>query len=147
MKLIRHTRPATAVLLLALATLVGCSPATDSHTVGEKLDAAVDKVDDKMEAAKTEVQQGVGQVQQAASEAMAAAVQAASDTTITAGIKGSLAAADDLKVLDIHVSTVAGRALLSGSAPDAAARDHAGKIALAVDGVVSVDNQLTVAVK
>jgi osmotically-inducible protein OsmY len=158
MQLIKHARPAAAVLLLTLVTLAGCSPANDSQTVGETVDAAIEKADDKMDTAKSEAQQGVDQAQQAASEAMSATVQAtseamtstveaASDTAITLSIKGRLAADADLKVLDISVSTVAGRAVLSGSAPDAASRDHAGKIAMAVDGVVSVDNQLVVAAK
>lgn len=154
----RYTAAWLVLALTALTTLGACSPSSDTQTVGEKVDATIEKADDKMEAAKNEMQQGAAQAGQAASDAMTSAAQttgdavqatleAASDTAITVAIKGSLAADDDLKVLDISVSTDQGRAVLSGTAPDARARDRAGQMAIAVSGVVSVDNQLVVTAK
>ena len=76
-------------------------------------------------------------------EATDSAAQAMRDTGITAGIQAKLAADDDLKLLQISVETLAGHTTLQGTAPSPAARDRATRLAEAEDGVVSVDNQLT----
>ncbi|MES2957112.1 MAG: BON domain-containing protein [Pseudomonadota bacterium] len=65
------------------------------------------------------------------------------DMAITTELKAKLARDDRLKATDINVDTSAGQVTLRGSAPDAAARDHATDLAQGVSGVVRVDNQLT----
>lgn len=66
------------------------------------------------------------------------------DAAITTAVNAKLAQDKSLSALRIDVDTVNGRVSLRGTAPDAAARERATTLASAVDGVVSVDNQLTV---
>jgi hyperosmotically inducible periplasmic protein len=147
-----------AIIGAALVALgfAGCSRRDDSQTAGQKVDSAIAKIDEKADAAKTEIKREVEQVKESAGQAVTDVKQATSgaaqtaatalqDTAITAGIKAKLAMDPDLKTLDIHVETTAGRALLRGTAPNAAAQSRATQLATAVDGVISVDNQLTVA--
>lgn len=127
--------------LLAALALAGCNR-NEPETVGERVDSAIGKAADKMDAAGARIEEGVEQAQASIERATDSAAQALSDTGLTAAIKARLAADDDLKVLQISVETQAGRATLKGTAPDAAARDRATQLAGAVEGVVSVDNQL-----
>ena len=66
------------------------------------------------------------------------------DAAITTAVNAKLAQDKSLSALRIDVDTVNGRVSLRGTAPDPAARERATTLASAVDGVVSVDNQLTV---
>lgn len=118
--------------LFALLALAGCGRRED-ETVGQAVDRATEKAADKMDAAGNRIEQGADQ-----------AKQALSDTAITAAVKTKLTADDELKLLDISVETVEGRAVLSGFAPNETARERATRIAGTVDGVVAVDNKLTV---
>ena len=68
----------------------------------------------------------------------------ATDAAITAKVTAALAADDRLSALGIDVDTTDGRVALSGTAPDAASRDRATVLAQAVEGVVEVENRLTV---
>lgn len=149
--------PRLAVLAAALVALsfAGCSRRDDSPTVGQKVDAAIAKVDEKADAAKAELQNDVDKARQTAGQAMTEAKQsvvgaaqtgaaALEDTAITAGIKAKLAGDADLKTLDIRVETQSGRATLRGTAPSADSQARATVLAAAVSGVTSVDNQLSV---
>jgi hypothetical protein len=69
----------------------------------------------------------------------------AADATITAMVHAELAKDSTLSAMRIDVDTVDGRVLLRGVAPDAAARDRATRAAQGVQGVKSVENQLSVA--
>lgn len=146
-----------AVIGAALVALgfAGCNRRDDSQSAGQKVDSAIAKADEKVDAAKTEIKREVEQVKAAAGQAVTDMKQATSgaaqtaattlqDTAITAGIKAKLAMDPDLKTLDVHVETTAGRALLHGTAPSAAAQARATELAAAVDGVISVDNRLSV---
>ena len=130
----------SAFLLAALVLLPGCDRAGDTRSTGKQVDAAVAKATEKIDAARADLKRDAQKAQAAAS----AALGSATDTAITAGIKGSLAADAGLGVLDIGVTTDRGRVVLRGTAPDAAARDRAGTVAMAVHGVLAVDNELTV---
>jgi hyperosmotically inducible periplasmic protein len=66
------------------------------------------------------------------------------DAAITAGINAELARDSALSAIQVNVDTNAGKVLLRGTAPSAAARDKATELARNVTGVVSVDNQLQV---
>ncbi len=119
-----HLRMTPIALLVAAAALAaGCDraptqptaqPAATS-TVGEKVDTAITKTTDT-----------------------------AKDIATTAAIKTELARDPGLSALSINVDTMDGRVLLKGKAPDSAAAERATEIARRTDGVVSVDNQLTV---
>jgi hyperosmotically inducible periplasmic protein len=128
--------------LLATLALAGCDR-SPSPTVGDQVGSVVDKAADKMDAAGTSLEKSADQAQAKIGEAADTAAEAVKDSGITVAVKARLAADDDLRVLQIEVETHAGRTALRGTAPSAVARDRATQIAGAVDGVVSVDNQLT----
>jgi hypothetical protein len=71
--------------------------------------------------------------------------QAIDDAAITAAVKGKYLVDDNLKGLDISVDTEQGVVRLSGTVQNEAAKEQATRIAQGVDGVVNVDNQLSVA--
>lgn len=151
------TLRSTVVLavLFAAVSLSACNRRDDSQTAGQKVDSAIAKADEKVDAAKDAMARDATAAQAAASQAMGEARQATgdaaratgellSDSAITTRIKASLVADAELKLRDISVETQAGRAALRGTAPNAGARDRASQLASAVQGVVAVDNQLTV---
>jgi len=118
-------------IAIGLAT-AGCSPRSD-QTVGQKMDHAIASAKVGAEEAKV-----------AAAETADKVAVTATDAAITTKINAALAVDDKLKALRINVDTVKGRVVLKGAAPDAASRDRATTLAKAVDGVVVVDNMLTV---
>jgi hyperosmotically inducible periplasmic protein len=119
----------------AAFVLAACNPA-DNRTAGQKVDEAV-------AGAKAEV----NEVKRAVNEAGTNVANAATDAMITTKINAALAADDQLKATRIDVDTRDGRVVLSGLAPDATSRERATTLARAVEGVVHVDNRLTVSPK
>jgi osmotically-inducible protein OsmY len=152
-----------AVSALALG-LAACDKKPE--TVGEKLDAAVEKTQqaaddaqrkaqEALQSAGTKVQEGAAQVEaaaqtagqnvgEAAKQATDTALNAADDAAITAQVSAGLAKDPDLSALQINVDTKAGVVTLNGPAPTAAAKERATQIAQAVKGVGAVNNQLAV---
>lgn len=139
-----HGAAALCVLLMA-GTLGACSRRDDDRSAGQKVDAAIGKVDDKVGAAKAEADKALAQAKQATTEAVHAAANAVEDTTITSTVKYKLSTDIGLKSAELAVETHAGRVSLRGTAPDAASRDRAAQVAAAVQGVLAVDNRVTVA--
>ncbi len=148
--------------LLASVALVGCNRQDDAGraegTPGQRSDAVVAKAERQGERAQDRAGQAVNEAKQAAREAGQDAKQAGqqaseqaggavNDAVITASVNAGLAKDKSLSALKIDVDTAGGRVALHGTAPDTAARDRATEIARSVKGVVSVDNQLTVASK
>jgi osmotically-inducible protein OsmY len=70
--------------------------------------------------------------------------QAIDDAAITASVKSKYLLDDTLKGLQIDVDTEQGIVRLTGSVQDDAAKERATQIAQGVEGVMNVDNQLTV---
>lgn len=66
------------------------------------------------------------------------------DSSITAAVKSKLLWSRHTEGMATKVETRRGRVTLSGTADSAAARDTAGRLAMATRGVVSVNNQLVV---
>ncbi len=66
------------------------------------------------------------------------------DTSITSKVKAKILQDDQLKVLQIGVSTYKGRVQLSGFVDSAAAKARAGQVAGGVEGVTGVENDLVV---
>lgn len=64
------------------------------------------------------------------------------DTALTAKIKTSLASDPRLKSSSLSVTTTNHVAVLTGTAPTAAAKEAAGELAMKIDGVAKVDNQI-----
>ena len=135
--------PAT-LAAASLVTLAACNRTQDERTVGQQVDSAVAKVEQKTEQAATEVKKEMTEARDAAGQAMDATADKVKDAAITTTINAELARDSTLSALKIDVDTKGGRVLLKGTAPDAPARDRATLLAQRVDGVVSVDNQLQV---
>jgi len=145
--------------LLASVALVGCNRQDDgARTAAQKNDPVVAQSDQRAQDAKNRASQGMSEtkeaardaaqdVKQAGKQASEQAGGAVSDAVITASVNAGLAKDKSLSALKIDVDTSGGRVALHGSAPDAASRDRATEITQGVKGVVSVDNQLTVATK
>ncbi len=123
----------TVMALSSLALLGACSRNDEGRTVGQQVDSAVAKVDQKADEAK-----------RAAADAADKVGDKAKDIAISAAIKADLARDDKLSALGIDVDTVDGHVTLRGTAPDARSRERAAALANAVSGVVAVDNQLVV---
>jgi len=75
---------------------------------------------------------------------MGAAAGKVDDATITANVNARLVKDKDLSGIRIDVDTQDGVVTLSGLAPSASAKEHASEVAHKVDGVHSVNNQLTI---
>lgn len=130
------TRSSNLLAIAAAATAVLALSACDKRddqTLGQTVDKG-------MASAKAEMNDANAAAKEAASNVGAAA----KDATITTKINAALVADDQLKALKIDVDTKDGKVVLTGAAPDAGSRDRATSLARAVDGVVDVDNRLTV---
>jgi hyperosmotically inducible protein len=128
----------------AAAGLVACGNEDDTRTAGQKLDDAVAEAGQKAERAGDRIAEGAAEVKQDIQQAAGGVANAVDDATITAKVNAELARDDQLSALKIDVDTENGRVALKGSAPTAQARERAESLAMSVEGVVSVDNQLTV---
>lgn len=130
------TRPSNLLTIsAAVAAMLALSACNkrDDQTVGQTVDRGVASAKAEMKDAK-----------EATKDAAANVGAAARDATITAKINAALVADDQLKALKIDVDTKDGKVVLTGTAPDAGSRDRATTMAKAVEGVVDVDNRLTV---
>lgn len=135
--------PALITALAASALLVACGEQEDA-TVGQRLDGAVADVKQSGTQMGQDARQAAQDAQSAGSEAADAIARGAADATITAKVNAALAADDQLKALAIDVDTTNGLVQLTGTAPNPEARERATTLARAVDGVVQVDNRLTI---
>ena len=140
----RTRTPARLLLVSLLLLLGGCDRTGGSQTVGQRLDAAVVKGEQKLDGLKAESGTADERLSETAKELGGEVKAAASDASTTARVKAKLAADSTLNALKIDVDSSAGRVSLSGTAPSAAARDRAGALAKSVDGVTAVENRLQV---
>ena len=141
-------------LAAAALALAACDRGGD-RSAGQKLDSAVQKVEQKADELKARVDVGAdkaaAEVREAARNVKEAGTRAAQqaggtvdDALITTAVKGELARDPKLNALAIDVDTHAGRVLLRGSAPDDGSRLRATTLAAGTKGVSGVDNQLVV---
>jgi len=121
----------------ATLLLSACEPQAEDLSAGQRLDQSVSTVKQGAQEAGKEA----GKVVQAATERATSTVE---DAAITASINAELAKDAELSALKINVDTREGRVVLQGSAPNAAARERATRLATAIKGVQSVDNRLEV---
>ncbi len=141
-------RSTASVLALTAVTLLGAcgrdeqrdDVRSDNRTLGQQADAAMASTASKASEVARDVRQGAG----TAADAIGSK---AKDLAITAEVKTRLARDSQLSALDINVDTTDARVVLRGTAPDTAARSQATEIARSVDGVLGVDNVLTVQVR
>lgn len=137
----------TVAAVLAAFTLAGCNK-TDTSTSANDM---VKQTEQKAKEIGAEASKGMAEAKQTGRDLAQDAKQAGnevadkvSDAVITTSVKAELVKDPNLSALKINVDTAAGRVVLQGSAPSPAARDQAMRLAQAVKGVVSVDNQLKV---
>jgi osmotically-inducible protein OsmY len=151
MNTLQLTRTLTLLAGVAAALALGACSRNDDTTVGQKIDSAIAKTEQKADEAKAEVKSEMADAK-AATDKMAQKVENAaekvgdsvSDAAVTASINAELARDPSLSALKIDVDTNQGRVLLSGKAPDSAARDRATRLASGVKGVTSVENRLQI---
>jgi hyperosmotically inducible protein len=141
----KHYPLITTTALLAALTLAACGRDDATQTTGQRVDETRTEAGQNVDAAKAATAEAARDVKDGAGNAMDKAKAVVSDVTITASVNAELAKDPALSALRINVDTVGGKVALRGTAPDAAARDRATQLAAAVEGVVSVDNQLTIA--
>jgi len=118
------------VLAAALAGVAlfgaGCSDRNSTDTVGQKVDRTANKM------------------ATATDNATAKAAAAIDDATITTKVKTAVLAEPGLKTLQIDVDTKSGVVTLAGTVDTPALKDRAQQVAQSVNGVQSVNNNLTV---
>jgi len=124
-----------AIALASSLALVatGCDRKPADQTAGERMDETA--------ADSRSAVRGMGDTLERRTDQ---AGQAIDDASITATIKGKYLVDDTLKGLDISVDTEQGVVTLTGPVQSDTAKELATQIAQGVEGVVRVDNQLTV---
>ncbi len=162
-----------ALIAATVLLLSACHREAGEATVGQKLDNAIDRTEQKLaetgekttqklaevgDRTQAAVSGAADKVVQKTGEAVAAvqdatvpvgngasdAGRAMSDTAITASIKTDLLKDPDLSVLKIDVDTKGGVVTLNGLTANDAARSRAEKLAGAIKGVQEVRNFLVV---
>lgn len=134
----------TLVSALAAAFALSACNRADERTAGERLDGAVSSAERRADEAKADIQRESAEARNDINTAANQAGDKIKDAAITTKVNAELARDNDLSALKINVDTNDGRVVLRGTAPNADARDRATTIAQRVEGVLSVDNQLTV---
>ena len=149
--------PQTALcsaILAAALSLAACNKPgeetgeqkTGAQRTGEQKTAG-QKVDDGIADVKSATKELGADARAAATRTADAVSGTAKDLAITAKVNAALAADDKLSAISVNVDTTDGRVALKGNAPDVTSRDRAKTLAAAVEGVVAVDNRLTVGQK
>ena len=143
-------------IMVATLALAACDKRTSSgETVGQKVDKAIDKTNEKVAAAGEKVGAEMGKAGEAVSNAAsslaasttASAVKAntaMADGAIVTSINADLFKDPELSVLKIDVDAKQGVVVLNGLTPTEDARLRAGRIASAIKGVTRVENNLSV---
>ena len=137
------TLSTAAIAATLVLSACGDKPGPDT-SAGQKVDAAISTMEKKAESVSADVKQGAEAVKEATTKAVDNAADMARDAAITTQVHADLARDPELSTLKINVDTIDGKVLLKGTAPNDAAKARAEAKALAVVGVVSVDNQLRV---
>lgn len=142
----KTTHRYTALFAAAAATVLiaACGDKVDDTTVGQQVDNTTATVQSAATELKNDTQVAANDMQAAGAKAADNVAESATDMAITAKVNAALAADDKLSALKIDVDTEAGNVELTGTAPDEASRERATTLAAAVDGVVTVENRLTV---
>ena len=148
--------PMAIIAVVGTVTLVACDRQTDSgKTVGQKLDSAIDKSNEKVAVASAkvgvEIDKAGAAVSKAASSISASTNATAekagdiiSDGAINGSINADLLKDTELSVFKIDVDVKLGVVTLNGLAPNEAARLRGGRIAASVKGVTEVKNNIVV---
>lgn len=151
----RRSSAALLIAVFATSSLCACGKTDDSASVGTRVDQAIVTTQQKADELKAEASKEASQVKAGATE-MAKDAKAAvgnateklgekmADAAITTSVNAELAKDKSLSALKIDVDTANGRVALRGTAPSTSARERATSLTMAVKGVLSVDNQLSI---
>jgi osmotically-inducible protein OsmY len=166
--LTKKTGVAVIAGVLAAAALVGCERRDEqvSQTPGQKLDEAIadtreasreasarmeERVDQAQASAEQNAQEAKVAIAERTDQAKAAVergaektAQAFDDAKVTAEIKSALIKDESLQATAINVDTKNGAVTLTGTVPSQTARERALTLARKVEGVASVQNDLSV---
>lgn len=143
----QHTRlAALAAAAMATSLIVACGQKED-ETVGQRMDNTVEQTQAAGAELRADANNAAQDIKAAGNEAADKIAIGAADVAITAKVNAALAGDSQLSALKIDVDTTNGHVELKGTAPDPAARDRATVLAAAVEGVVKVENRLTVEAK
>ena len=150
--------PVVVIALVGTVTLVACGRQTDGQTdsgktVGQRLDSAIDKSNEKvanasakvgaeMDKAGAAVSNAASSISASTSATAAKAGDIISDSAITASINADLLKDTELSIFKIDVDVKLGVVALNGLAPNEGARLRGGRIAASVKGVTEVKNNL-----
>lgn len=137
-------RTVSLLALSAAALMLAACDQSKPPTVGEKIDAGIERTQQAATDAKKDLQAVGNDIKQDASQAGTTIADGAADIAITAKVKAALAGDDQLSALAINVDTTNKLVTLTGPAPTQAASDRASSLAKAVEGVTAVKNQLIV---
>lgn len=137
-------RTLSLIAIGAAAFLLAACDQSKPPTVGEKIDAGIERAQETANEAKKDMQAAGAELKQDASQAGNTIADGAADVTITAKVKTALAGDDQLSALAIGVETTNKVVTLTGPAPTQTASDRATSLAQAVEGVTEVINNLVV---
>jgi osmotically-inducible protein OsmY len=129
--------------IAAAASLSACDQ-TGNQTAGQKLDQTVAEAKQTASEVRADASAMVKDAKDTASLTATTVADSARDLAITAKANAELARDSQLSALRIKVDTQDGRVVLTGTAPTAAAREHATKLVGVLEGVKSVDNRLEI---
>ena len=136
--------PAALLALLASTVMLSACGRDDNRSAGQKVDSAVATSERKASEVAAQTREAARDAKQAVITGADAMGNTAKDMAITAEVKSRLARDTQLSALAINVDTSSGKVVLRGNAPDTGSRGRATELARAVDGVVDVNNELTV---
>ena len=129
--------------IAAAASLSACDQ-TGNQTAGQKLDQTVAEAKQTASEVRADASAMAKDAKDTASLTATTVADRARDLAITAKANAELARDSQLSALRINVDTQDGRVVLTGTAPTAAAREHATKLVGVLEGVKSVDNRLEI---
>ncbi len=129
----------SGIITIALVSSLGLLAAGCDRTKEAEENRAEEKYDNAVAETKQESRDLGDTLEQKADQAG----QAIDDAAITTSVKARYLADDLLKGHEISVETNHGVVMLTGKVQNDAAKEKATDIARAVDGVVSVNNELT----
>lgn len=138
---LRTSATKLTIALLMVAGLAACNR-SDRENVSQETSEAASAVGQSMENAASDASAATASAMDSASGAMNNAGQAIDDATVTTKVKAALLADETVKGLNINVDTKDGVVTLKGNT-DTAQKTRAEEIAKTVEGVKSVENQLT----
>ncbi|MDA8520822.1 BON domain-containing protein [Acidovorax sp. NCPPB 4044] len=143
----KSTQQRVLTILSATALAFGLAACNrqDEQTVGQKIDATIERTGEAASDAQRRMEAAATEASQASRQAAARAAEVMDDAGITAKVTAGLAQDAELSAIKIDVDTRNGIVTLSGPVKNDVARERASRIAENVKGVNSVVNQLTVA--